>query len=59
MTVTNPYTDTGIDLGVWIDWNQDGDFDDIDEEVVCDVDGGGDGTFSILVPSTAILEAPG
>lgn len=55
LTVTNGYSDSDLDLGVWIDWNQDGDFDDIDEDVVCDIDGGGDGTFSIAIPSTAVL----
>jgi photosystem II stability/assembly factor-like uncharacterized protein len=28
----NPYSN---DLGIWIDWNRDGDFDDTDENVVC------------------------
>lgn len=55
LTVTNGTSDIDLDLGVWIDWNQDGDFDDSGENVVCDVDGGGAGTFSIAVPSTALL----
>ncbi len=55
LTVTNGTTDTDIDLGVWIDWNQDGDFNDTDEKVVCDIDGGGAGTFSLSVPSSAEL----
>ncbi|NOX85320.1 MAG: hypothetical protein GXO86_05055 [Chlorobi bacterium] len=55
LTVTNGTSDVDIDLGVWIDWNQDGDFYDTDEQVVCDPDGGGAGTFTISVPAHAKL----
>ncbi len=53
--VTSPYTDGNLDLGVWIDWNQDGDFDDTDEEVLCGINNGGEGTFSVNVPIAAEL----
>ncbi len=54
ITITDAYTETGIDMNVWIDWTRDGDFDDTGEDVVCDIDGGGGTrTFSFTVPSTA------
>ncbi len=54
ITIQNgsPYNDD--DLGVWIDWNQDGDFDDTDENVVCEPNNFGQGTFSITVPLDAV-----
>jgi len=53
ITVTTPYTDSNLDLGVWIDFNRDGDFEDNDENVVCDIDGGGEGTFAISIATNA------
>ena len=54
ITVTDAYTEAGIDINIWIDWTRDGDFDDTGEDVVCDIDGGGGTkTFSFTVPSTA------
>jgi subtilisin family serine protease len=55
ITVTSPYSDGSLDLGIWIDWNQDGDFEDTDEEVLCGIDNSGEGTFSISVPATSEL----
>ncbi|MEA3446413.1 MAG: GEVED domain-containing protein, partial [Bacteroidota bacterium] len=55
ITVTSPNTDVGLDLGIWIDWNRDGDFEDTGEEELCGIDNGGEGTFSILVPANAKL----
>jgi len=55
LTVSSNYSDAGLDLGVWVDWNRDGDFSDTGEDVICDVDGGGVGTFNITVPGTADL----
>lgn len=55
ITIANGTVSIDDDLGVWIDWNQDGDFEDSGENVVCDVDSGGEGTFSITVPSGAEL----
>jgi hypothetical protein len=46
-----------LDLGVWIDFNRDGDFDDPGENVVCDVDDYGEGTFSVSIPSDASIGA--
>ncbi len=53
ITVTNGLAYTGDDLGVWIDWNQDGDFDDVGENIVCEIDEDGQGTFNFTVPATA------
>lgn len=47
----NPYNED--DLGIWVDWNQDGDFDDEGENVVCDPNNYGQGTFTIDVPLEA------
>lgn len=54
ITITNGEIWSSDDLGIWIDWNQDEDFDDPDEQVVCEVDNGADGTFDIVVPSSAM-----
>ncbi|MCD4788448.1 MAG: PKD domain-containing protein [Bacteroidales bacterium] len=55
ITVTNGYVHPDNDLSVWIDWNQDDDFDDSGENVVCEISNGGQGTYSITVPGTALL----
>jgi len=57
LTIENGNTYTSDDLGVWIDWNQDEDFDDAGENVVCDVDNNGYGTFAITIPSNATAGA--
>lgn len=54
ITITNGEVWSSDDLGVWIDWNQDEDFDDAGEEVVCEIDNGGQGTFDVVVPSDAL-----
>ncbi|MGR7812974.1 LamG-like jellyroll fold domain-containing protein [Lacinutrix undariae] len=55
--VTNSYNTTG--LVVWIDFNNDGDFDDANEKVYSATNtptvNSGSHTFSVSVPSTAIL----
>lgn len=38
ITITNPIPYNDDDIGVWVDWNQDGDFDDINENVICEID---------------------
>jgi len=53
ITIVNGNTYDSDDLGIWIDWNQDEDFEDAGENVVCDVDNGGEGVFSITVPDDA------
>ncbi|MEZ5196304.1 MAG: GEVED domain-containing protein [Bacteroidales bacterium] len=53
LTIVNGNVYTADDLGVWIDWNQDDDFDDAGENVVCDIDNSGQGTFSIANPNNA------
>ncbi len=55
LTVTNGNYYPDDDLGVWIDWNIDGDFYDPGEKVVCAVDNSGQGTYSITVPDDATL----
>ncbi len=55
ITVTNGATNSGLDLGIWIDWNKDGDFEDTNEEILCGIDNGGDGTHTINVPADALL----
>lgn len=55
LTVTNASNDSDLDMAAWIDWNQDGDFDDNLENVVCEIDGSGEGTISIDIPSFAVL----
>jgi photosystem II stability/assembly factor-like uncharacterized protein len=57
ITITNGNSFANDDLGIWIDWNHDGDFDDIDENIVCNVDDNGQGTFGFNVPNTAKLVA--
>ncbi|MBN3034247.1 MAG: T9SS type A sorting domain-containing protein [Bacteroidales bacterium] len=54
ITVENGNVYSSDDLGVWIDWNQDGDWEEPDEEVVCEVDNSGQGTYSFTVPSSAL-----
>ena len=55
ITVTNGTTYSTDDLGVWIDWNQDCDFDDAGENVVCEYSNSGQGTYNITVPGSAAL----
>ncbi len=55
--VLNGSSNVNNDLGVWIDFNRDGDFADAGENVVCDVDSYGQGTFSVTIPSDASIGA--
>jgi hypothetical protein len=57
ITVTNGNSYSADDLGVWVDWNQDSDFDDADENVVCESGNGGQGTYSFTIPAGATLGA--
>ncbi len=54
ITVTNGNVYSSDDLGVWIDWNQDEDFEDAGENVVCEVSNSGQGTYNIFVPDGAL-----
>ncbi len=54
ITITNGNVYTADDLGIWIDWNQDDDFEDDGENVVCEVSNSGQGTYSISIPNTAV-----
>ncbi len=55
ITITNGDSWNSDDVGVWVDWNQDSDFDDVDENVVCENDNGGEGTFTFDVPAGATI----
>ncbi len=54
ITITNGEVWTSDDLSIWVDWNQDEDFEDAGENVVCDIDNSGQGTFYFTVPSDAV-----
>ncbi len=54
ITITNGKTYSTDDLGIWIDWNQDEDFDDAGENVVCESSNEGQGTYDIIVPADAV-----
>jgi hypothetical protein len=54
ITIENGSPVSTDDLGVWIDWNQDGEFDDITEIVVCEPASFGMGTYPINIPMDAI-----
>jgi len=54
ISVTNGNSFGDDDLGIWIDWNQDGDFNDVYEEIVCAVDNGATGTYYFDVPGSAV-----
>ena len=54
ITIENGTTYSSDDLGVWIDWNQDEDFDDAGENVVCETSNEGQGTYDIIVPDDAL-----
>ncbi len=53
ITVTNGTVYSTDDLGVWIDWNQNQDFTDAGENVVCAYSNSGQGTYAITVPQDA------
>ncbi|NOY49569.1 MAG: hypothetical protein GXO88_03245 [Chlorobi bacterium] len=52
LTVTIAHWFAGDDVGVWVDWNQDGDFSDTDEDVVCSINS--NPVYTISVPTDAI-----
>ena len=54
ITITNGDTWGSDDLGIWIDFNHDQDFDDEGENVLCLGNMGGQGTFDIAIPSDAL-----
>jgi len=54
ITITNGNTWGVDDLGIWIDLNQDEDFDDEGENVLCLGNNGGEGTFDITIPDSAV-----
>jgi hypothetical protein len=54
LTPENPY-DLDLIWNAWIDWNQDGDFNDIDEHVIAKLDSTGVVNAEISVPDSALL----
>jgi hypothetical protein len=54
ITITNGEIWDADDLGIWIDFNQDEDFDDEGENVLCLSNMGGQGTFDISIPNNAL-----
>ena len=55
ITVTNGSSDETLDLAIWIDWNRDGDFLDVDEQIIYIDNNYGQGKFLIEVPDDAIV----
>lgn len=53
VTNGNPYIDD--DLGIWVDWNQDGTFDPSTENIVCQTNMGSGGSYSFTCPEDANL----
>jgi hypothetical protein len=54
ITVTNGYPDASDECGIWVDWNQDGDFEDASETIsVSGSPGVGPYTATITPPETA------
>ena len=53
ITVVNGNYFGNDDLGIWIDWNNNGSFYDTGENVVCEINDQGQGTFLFDVPADA------
>lgn len=53
ITIENGTLYSTDDLGIWVDWNIDQDFDDTGENVVCEISNYGQGTYNIAVPVDA------
>lgn len=54
LTIENGNIYSTDDLGVWIDWNQNGVFTDPGENVVCEYSNSGQGTYNVTVPVDAL-----
>jgi len=57
ITVVNGNFFGNDDLGIWIDWNNNGSFSDVGENIVCEINDEGQGTFLFDVPVDAELGA--
>jgi subtilisin family serine protease len=55
-TVTNGETFSGDQCGVWVDWNQDEDFDDPNETITVDNTPGQDPFMGVITPPVGALE---
>lgn len=53
ISVTPSYSWSGSKLSVWVDWNQDGDFEDVGEANV--VNGSGPYNLTLSVPANAVI----
>ena len=54
ITIVNSSNYLNGDVGVWVDWNQNNDFTDAGENVVCSINNYGEGTFNFDVPEYAL-----
>ncbi len=54
ITVENGDPFSGDDLTIWIDFNQDGDFEDAGEELVCAYACSGQGTYDLTIPDDVL-----
>ncbi|MFC2090403.1 GEVED domain-containing protein, partial [Bacteroidota bacterium] len=55
ITVTNGNVYPQDDLGVWIDFNDNDSFDDLDENVLCTVNDGANGEYELTLPAETPL----
>ncbi len=53
LTVTCNTSYSADDNGVWIDWNENGSFDDEGENVICEANSGAGGSWDIAIPANA------
>ena len=54
ITISNGNSYPTDDLGIWVDFNQDGDFTDANENVICTGGDGAQGTYNITIPDDAL-----
>ncbi len=53
LTIENGYVNEGDDLSVWIDFNDNGSFEDAGENVICEIDAWTDNDFDLIIPADA------
>lgn len=51
LTIENGYVDSGDDLAVWIDFNDNDSFDDAGENIICQIDSWTDNSFDLVIPA--------
>lgn len=55
ITITNGSNHPDLDIAIWIDWNRNGNFEEANENIIYIDNNYGQGTFSINVPSDAVV----